>query len=163
MTITTLLHVKSQLKEMMMMMITLLHVKSQLKEMMMMMTTARQDLAVQPIHVERIKVAGRSRIFRDALPSPRTLGAQLKSWSTTFLIHSFKQACVFFAEPMGRIQSSMQKHCFLFCIDLSSIYRRADGPNTKFHASYRCDPWKQFINIRTFSFSFIAVILGSDS
>ena len=123
MTITTLLHVKSQLKEMMMMMITLLHVKSQLKEMMMMMTTARQDLAVQPIHVERIKVAGRSRIFRDALPSPRTLGAQLKSQSTTFLIHSFKQACVFFAEPMGQIQSSMQKHCFLFCIDLSSIYR----------------------------------------
>ena len=84
MTITTLLHIKSQLKEMMMMMITLLHVKNQLKEMMMMMTTARQDLAVQPVHVERIKVAGRSRIFHDALPSPRTLGAQLKSQSTTF-------------------------------------------------------------------------------
>ena len=102
MMITTLLHVKSQLKEMMMMMmITLLHIKSQLKEMMMMTTTARQDLAIQPVHMERIKVAGRSRIFRDALPSPRTLGAQLKSRSTTFLIHSFKQVCVFFTELMG--------------------------------------------------------------
>ena len=80
----------------------------------MMMTTARQDLAIQPVHVESIKVAGRSRIFRDALPSPRTLGAQLKSQSTTFLIHSFKQACVFSPSRWGEYQVPCKNIVFFF-------------------------------------------------